>query len=140
MAVQATRIVIPLQKKEDIVFTVPVTALVPAPGANSISIVTLLDTTDQHRRLEIIQRVRELLNHLLEKNYFNDTATDIFVAMTIFQSKVNIRNSETFIEIVDGDIAITVDAALRNPGAKNWITNAVEQTLDRMRELDRLAV
>ena len=140
MPVQATRVVVPLQTKEAIVFTTPVTALVPAPGANSISVVTLLAAADQHRKLEIIQRVHELLNHLLEKNYFNDTSTDIFVAMKIFEAKAVIRNSTVFTEIVTGDLAITVDALLRDPGAKNWITNAIEQTLDRMRELDRLAV
>ncbi len=139
MTVQATRIVVPLQRKESIVFTSPATGAVPAPGANAISIVTLLAPADEHRKLEIIQRVHELLNHLLEKNYFNNTATDIFVAMKIFESKAVIRNSEIFTEIVTGDLAITVDSVLRNPGAKNWITNAVEQTLDRMRELDRLA-
>ena len=140
MPVQATRVVVPLQTKEAIVFTTPVTALVPAPGPNSISVVTLLAAADQHRKLEIIQRVHELLNHLLEKNYFNDTSTDIFVAMKIFEAKAVIRNSTVFTEIVTGDLAITVDALLRDPGAKNWITNAIEQTLDRMRELDRLAV
>lgn len=140
MAVQATRLVVPLAKKEAIVFSTPVTALVPAPAANSISIVTILAAADQHRELEIQMRVKELMDHLREKDFFNGTSTDIFVAMKITESKVSIRSSTTFTGIVTGDIALTLDAVLRNPGSKIWVLSAFKQTLDFMNEKARLAV
>ena len=138
MGVQALRLVVPLATKDAIVFSTPATAAVVAPAANSIAIVTILAAADLHRLLEVQARVRECIQHLREKNFFNDTATDLFVAMKIFESKAAIRSGTTFTGIVTGDIAITIDAALRDPGAKNWVVNAFNQTLDFMNEKDRL--
>lgn len=140
MGVQALRLVVPLAKKDAIVFSTPATAAVVAPAANSIAIVTILAAADLHRFIEVQQRVRECIQHLREKNFFEGTATDLFVRVNIEKTKAGIVSGTTFTEIVTGDIAITIDAALRNPGAKNWVINAFNQTLDFMNEKDRLTV
>ena len=138
MGVQALRLVVPLAKKDSIVFSTPATTAVVAPGANSIAVVTMLAAADAHRLIEVQSRVRECIQHLREKNFFNGTATDLLVRVPLNGTKAGIVSSVTFTDIVTGDIAITIDAVLRDPGAKNWVINAFNQTLDFMNEKDRL--
>lgn len=140
MGVQALRLVVPLAKKDDIVFSTPVTALVVAPGANSIAVITMLGAGDLHRHLETQLKIKECINFLLEGNFLPAAALDAFVAMKLNESKPSIRTSAVFTEFVTGDVGISIDAALRTPGAKNWIYNAFIQTLDFMNEKDRLSV
>lgn len=140
MGVQALRLVVPLAKKDAIVFSTPATTAVVAPAANSIAIVTMLAAADDHRYLEVQQRVRECMQFLRQKNFFEGTATDLLVRVPLGRTKAGIVSSTTFADIVTGDVAITIDAALRNPGAKNYVLNAFEQTLDFMNEKVRLTV
>ena len=141
MGVQAVRLVTPLAKKEDIIITTPASGLAVFPGPNTVSVITMLDPTDAHRSLEIISRLTEVINHAREVNYVNNAATNIFIAMKITESKAAIRVGNDLVNFVTGDIGITIDGAtLREAGAKNWIDNALKQTLDRLRELERLAV
>jgi len=138
MAIQALRTVVPLAKKDAIVFSVPVTALVVAPGPNQIAIGNILAAGDLHRFLEVQARTRECVQFLREKNFFDGTAVDIAVRVPLNGTKAGITFTTTFTEIVTGDVYITLDALLRDPGAKNWVINAYSQTLDFMNEKDRL--
>ncbi len=140
MGVQALRVVTPLQRKDEIVFSTPATTAVIAPAANQVAIVTMLAAADLHRFLEVQQRVRECINYARQQTWFEGAANDIFVAIKLDGAKGAVRTSETFIEIVTGDIAITIDGASRVGGAKNWIEEALQQTLDWMREQGRLTV
>ena len=140
MGVQALRLVVPLAKKDDIVFSTPATTAVVAPGADSIAVITMLAAGDLHRHLETQHRIEECINFLLEANFIDSVALDAFVAMKINESKPSIRTSATFTEFVTGDVGISIDANLRTPGAKNWIYEAYLQTLDFMNEKDRLSV
>ena len=140
MGVQALRTVVPLQRKEDIVFSAPASGAVVAPGANQVAVVTMLAAADAHRFLEIQSRVRECVQFLRQGNFFLPTNADTLVRVPINGTKAGIVSSDTFGDIVTGDIAVTIDAALRVPGAKNWVINALTQTLDWMNEEDRLGV
>ncbi len=137
MGVEARRVVIPLLKKESIVFNTVVSGAPTLPGPNEITIVTMLAAADTHRLLEVQNRIIELINFLLEKDFLSPTAADQFIAMKIFESKAAIRPT-AFAGVVTGDIAISLDALIRAPGAKNWIYEAYLQTMDRMREIGRL--
>ena len=138
MGVQALRQVVPLVKKDSIVFSTPASGAVVAPAANNIAVVTMLAAADAHRHLEVQNRVLECIQHLREKNFFDGTAADLLVRVPLDGTKAGIVNSGTFNTIVTGDVAITIDAALRNPGAKNWVVNAFKQILDHMNEQERL--
>lgn len=138
MGVQALRVITPLQRKDQIVFSTPATTAVIAPLVNEIAIVTMLAAADLHRHLEVQQRVRECINFARQQTWFEGTAADIFVAIKLDGAKGAVRTSGVFAEIVTGDIAITIDAATRIGGSKNWIEEAYQQTLDWMREQSRL--
>lgn len=140
MGVQALRVVTPLQRKDQIVFSTPATTAVIAPLANEIAIVTMLAAADLHRYLEVQQRVRECINYARQQTWFEGTAVDIFVAIKLNGAKGAVRTDTVFANIVTGDIAITIDGASRVGGAKNWIEEAFQQTLDWMREQTRLTV
>ena len=80
MGVQALRVVVPLEKKDDITFSTPATTAVVAPGANSIAIITMLAAADDHRYLEVQQRVRELIQHLREVDFSSGTSETVRIA------------------------------------------------------------
>lgn len=140
MGVQALRVLTPLNRKDQIVFSTPATTAVIAPTADQIAIVTMLAAADLHRYLEVQQRVRECINYARQQTWFEGTATDIFVAIKLDGAKGAVRTSGVFAEIVTGDIAITIDGASRIGGSKNWVEEAFQQTLDWMRENERLTV
>lgn len=140
MGIQALRTIVPLAKKSAIVFSFPATTAVIAPSANQIAIVTMLAAADAHRLLEVQQKVRECINYAREKTWFEDLATDIFVAIKLDGSKGSARSDTVFTNFVTGDVGITIDGATRIGGSKNWIEEAYQQTLDWMSEEARLTV
>jgi hypothetical protein len=140
MGVQAVRLVSPLARKDEIVITAPASAAAVAPAANSITIVSMLAAEDAHRSSDVQRRVRECLNRLRQITFNEASAADVIAVIPIGGGKGNITIVADMTTVITGTVAVGIDAALITGGAKNWIEEAVQQTLDWMGEQGRLGV
>jgi len=106
------------------------TAAVVFPPLEAVSIAVILAPADNHRLLEVYNRVRKLLDYARDNNLFVGAG-----AIAIITSLSGIYRTEAIASnVVTGDIAIMIQGAIKNRGYTNIIDAAHRQLLNAMRE------
>ncbi len=137
MGVQAIRSLTPLERKEDITITTPATALAVYPGANEISVVTMLPAADVERSLEINNTLQDVLNFIRDNNVLVG-AGSVAVVTTLAGGRTAIRTEALAASVVTGDLGIMIVGSERAKGSRNYFFEAHIQIIDFLRELNRL--
>ena len=137
MGVQAIRTLTPLERKEDITITAPISGAAVYPGINQISVVTMLAAADTHRNLEIINLLKDCLDYIRDENVLT-SAGSISIVTTLIAGKAGIRTESIAASVVTGDVGIMIIGSERIKGSRNYFFNAHDQIIDWLREQDRL--
>ncbi len=114
-------------------------ATIAPPIANQIQLV-IKDTVDFTRRLEILNAWRYLMNGLRERQFdAGFIGNDVYSSMPIDAVGSPARKTSTSAAImVDGDVAIVIDASLvQKTGSPLALSNAFTQLRESAKEISR---
>lgn len=112
-----------------------------APAAGTLAVYVDLAAADQHREVEVGNRLRDLVNRARENEYGGRVATTLYYRMPIDGSRSSIVSTTLSTDIVEGDVAIGIEASVR-AGAHGSVLldSCFQQIVDYMAEQDRLTV
>lgn len=111
------------------------TALPVAPASGHVSVFVDLALTDQHREVEVIERLRNLMEYAREDNYAREVATTRYYRMPINGAKNSIVSTTTSTSIAVGMVAIGVNTAVISGNYGSLIIDACfKEVIDWMRE------
>lgn len=106
-----------------------------APAAGTLAVYVDLATADAHRHLEIVTKLRTLIDRAREIDYNKPTATALYLRCPINGSKEDIVVTTTSTAIVAGDVAIGISATVRSgENGSVLLDSCFQQIIDRMRE------
>ena len=81
-----------------------------APAAGHLSIYIDLVDTILYRKLEILNRIRELVNRAREENYRRPAGTTCYYIVNLDLDKSQIIFTTTLLDISNGEVAIGIHA------------------------------
>ncbi len=85
-----------------------------APAAGTLAVYIDLAAADQHRAVEIANKLRSLVDRAREANYGKSTAAALYYRVELNGSKESIEETATSTDIVEGDVAIGISATVRS--------------------------
>lgn len=120
--------------------TITTVAAIVAPGANAIA-VFLENTVDFTRRMEIINAWRKVWDGIRDQGQIaNFAAADFFASIPLDKTTdPNRRFTAAILEVVDGEVGLSIDAALMDSseGAQQMLESAFTQLRDAAKEIPR---
>lgn len=127
--------------KGSTVISTYVTALPVAPAAGTLAVYVDLAVADQHRGVEVSDRLSTLIDRAREINYNRPTATTIYLRMPLNGGKDSIVVTTLSTDIVEGDVAIGINTAIISGNRGSILLDSCfGQIIDWMGEQDRLTV
>jgi hypothetical protein len=100
--------------KTSVVVTDYVSGAPVAPSAGCLAIYLDLGDDDEHRAVEVEGKLMALINRARESNYLKPTATTLYFRVPLNGSKNSIESTTTSTDIVEGDVAIGIEASVRS--------------------------
>lgn len=129
------------QSKHQAAITTYTTGSPVLPATDHVSIYVDLAVADQHRALEVQNRLKELADYMRENDYGRPTAGTLFWRMGIEDTKADIVQTGTSSSIVEGMIAIGINSAVRAASFGSTIIDAcIKELVEWANEQDRLTV
>lgn len=123
------------------VITTYVTGAPVAPAAGTLAVYVDLAAADQHRQVEVLNRLRMLVDRAREVNYKRPLVTTLYFRMPLDGGKNSIEDTTTSTEVVEGDVALGINTAvLSDSRGSLLIDSCFQQIIDWMSEQDRLTV
>lgn len=106
-----------------------------APAAGTLAVYFDLATADEHRGLEISNKLQTLIDRARELNYSKPTAAAIYLRCPLNGSKADIEVTTTSTDIVAGDVAIGISATVRSGESGSILFDSCfKQIMDKMWE------
>ncbi len=106
-----------------------------APAAGHLSVYFDLATADEHRALEISNKLRTLIDRAREINYGKPTAAAYYLRVPLDGTKNSIVATSTSTDIVQGDVAIGISATVRSGESGSILFDSCfQQIMDKMWE------
>ena len=99
--------------KKTTVLSTYVTALPVAPASGHLAAYVDLAAADQHRDLEVVARLAELINRAREEDYRRPSSTTCYYYTTLVNGKSRITFTLTSTDIVEGAVAIGIEGTVR---------------------------
>ena len=139
MPVKATKLLEAV--KGTTVLSTYVTGAPVAPAAGTLAVYVDLAAADQHREVEVIGKLTNLIDRARELNYSRPSVTTQYYRMPLNGSKDSIVATTLSTAIVEGDIAIGIEGSVIG-GSRGSILldSCFEQIIDWMSEQGRLTV
>ena len=110
-----------------------------SPAASSLAIYVDLAATDQHRIVEVYERLKDLMNRAMEENYRRPGSGTFYYYMPIDGARADITYTLVSTEIVEGNVAIGMSGNVKGGGRGSLIINACwKEIRDWMMEQERL--
>ena len=85
-----------------------------APASGCLAVYMDMATGDEHRSLEITNKLQNLFDRARESNYLKPTNTTVYFRVPLNGSKHDIEHTTDRLDIVQGDMAIGIHASLRS--------------------------
>ena len=128
-------------KKTTVISTYTTGALV-APAAGHLSVYVDLAAADQHRFLEVANRLEDLINRAREENYRRPAAsTTCYYYVYLKDSKAGIVFTTTSTAVVEGMVAIGIHADVRSGSRGSILLDSCwKGIIEWLGEQDRLTV
>lgn len=106
-----------------------------APVAGTLAVYLDLATADEHRAVEIANKLRNLIDRAREINYGKPTAAAYYLRVPLNGTKDSIEATATSTEIVQGDVAIGISASVRSGESGSILFDSCfQQIIDKMFE------
>lgn len=123
--------------KSTTVVTTYTTEEAVAPAAGHLAVYIDVAAADAHRRLEIWNKLKTLMDRAREINYGKPTAAAYYLRVPIDGSKASIALTATRTLIVEGDVALGISASVRSGDSGSILFDSCfEQIIDKMFEQD----
>ena len=121
--------------KQDTVVTLYTSGAPVAPAAGTLAVYFDLADADEHRAVEIANKLKTLIDRARELNYSKPTAAAIYLRCPLNGSKSSIEVTTTSTDIVAGDVAIGISATVRSGESGSILFDSCfQQIIDRMWE------
>lgn len=106
-----------------------------APAAGTLAVYFDLADADEHRAVEIANRLKELISRARELNYSKPTAAAIYLRCPLNGSKHDIEVTTDSTDIVLHDVAIGISATVRSGESGSILFDSCfQQIIDKMWE------
>lgn len=127
--------------KGNTVVSTYLTGAAVAPEVGHLSIYVDLLSEDQHREVEIRERLADLISRAREEDYLRPTViTTVYYRMNLNESRADITSTVLNTDIVEGDVAIGISAEVVVGGRGSLlIDSCFREIVDFMGETNQLA-
>jgi hypothetical protein len=121
--------------KQTTVITTYTSGAPVAPAAGTLAVYFDLASADEHRAVEMANKLKTLIDRAREINYGKPTATAYYLRCPLNGSKSSIVLTTDATDIVTGDVAIGVSATVRSGKSGSILFDSCfQQIIDRMFE------
>jgi len=111
------------------------------PASDHLSIYVDLAAEDQHREVEVRERLKDLINRAREEDYRRPSSGTSYYYMPIAGARSSILFTTTSTLVVEGMVAIGIAGDVRGGGKGSIILDACwKEITDWLAENDRLTV
>jgi hypothetical protein len=112
-----------------------------APATGHLSAYVDLAVTDQHREVEVSERLKDLINRAREEDYRRPSSTTCYYYMALNGSRASILFSTNRLLILEGMVAIGIEGSIRGGGKGSLLFDSCwKEMLDWANEQGRLTV
>lgn len=121
--------------KSTTVVTVYTSGAPVAPAAGTLAVYFDFATADEHRAVEMANKLKTLIDRARELNYSKPTAAAIYLRCPLNGSKADIEVTTLSTAIVTGDVAIGISATVRSGESGSILFDSCfQQIIDKMFE------